>query len=175
MVAAQGDEVISIGKVADIFAGRGITQRVKAADNMALFDCLLAQTDTAPEGSLIFVNFVDFDTLYGHRRDVAGYATALEAFDTRLPELEARMRRDDIALITADHGCDPTWPGTDHTREQVPVLFFGPRVRTTKLGRCESFADMGQTIADWLGTPPLAQGRVLPVADGTATAVPSEP
>ena len=165
-IVAHGGEVISIGKIADIFAGRGITQRFKGADNMALFDCLLAQAGAAPEGSLVFVNFVDFDMLYGHRRDAAGYAAALEAFDARLPEFEARMRRDDIALITADHGCDPTWPGVDHTREQVPVLFFGPRVRATNLGRCESFADMGQTIAAWLGVPALAEGTSLPVADG---------
>jgi phosphopentomutase len=164
-VAAHGGQVVSIGKIADIFAGRGVTQRLKGAHNMALFDHLLEQADTAPEASLVFVNFVDFDMLYGHRRDIAGYATALEAFDERIPQFEAKMRRDDIALITADHGCDPTWPGHDHTREQVPALFFGPRVQSRNLGRCESFADMGQTLAAWLRLPALEAGCVLPVSD----------
>ena len=164
-VAAHGGEVISIGKIADIFADRGVSQRMKGVNNMALFDCLLEQADDAPEGSLVFVNFVDFDMLYGHRRDVAGYAAALEAFDQRLPQFEAKMQRDDIALITADHGCDPTWIGNDHTREQVPALFFGPDVPASNLGRCESFADMGQTIAAWLGAPVLESGAVLPVSN----------
>jgi len=164
-VAAHGGQVVSIGKIADIFAGRGVTRRLKGANNMTLFDCLLEQADTAPDGSLVFVNFVDFDMLYGHRRDVPGYAGALEAFDRRIPQFEAKMRGDDLALITADHGCDPTWPGHDHTREQVPALFFGPHVNSGNLGRCESFADMGQTVAAWLGLPALETGSVLPVAD----------
>lgn len=167
-VATHGGQVISIGKIADIFAGRGVTQRLKGADNMALFDCLLEQTHTAPDASLVFVNFVDFDMLFGHRRDIAGYAGALEAFDERIPQFEAKLRRDDIALITADHGCDPTWPGHDHTREQVPALFFGPRVQSRNLGRCGSFADMGQTVAAWLGLPALASGQSLPVAERQA-------
>ncbi|MBT3535123.1 MAG: phosphopentomutase, partial [Rhodospirillaceae bacterium] len=107
---------------------------------------------------LVFTNFVDFDMLYGHRRDVEGYAAALENFDTRLLEFEARLRPGDLALITADHGCDPTHPGTDHTREHVPVLFFGPGIVGRELGRRDSFADMGQTIARHLGLEPLAHG-----------------
>jgi len=158
-LTGRGGTVISVGKIADIFAHRGITRSVKAGDNMALFDALLEQAGTAPDNSLVFTNFVDFDMLYGHRRDVAGYATALEAFDVRLPEFEARLRPGDLALITADHGCDPAFPGTDHTREHVPVLFFGPGVRARDLGRRESFADMGQTIARHLGLGPLAHGR----------------
>ncbi len=110
-------------------------------------------------GALVFANFVDFDMLYGHRRDVVGYAAALEAFDRRLPELEAQLRPGDLVLATADHGCDPTWPGTDHTREHVPVLFFGPGVPAGPLGKRASFADMGQTIARHLGLSPLAHGR----------------
>jgi phosphopentomutase len=167
-VAAHGGQVISIGKIADIFAGRGVTQRLKGANNMALFDCLLEQTDRAPDGSLVFANFVDFDMLHGHRRDITGYAAALEAFDERIPQFEAKMRHDDLALITADHGCDPTWPGHDHTREQVPALFFGPRVQSRNLGRCESFADMGQTIAVWLGLPALTAGKALAVTERQA-------
>ena len=107
----------------------------------------------------MFANFVDFDMLYGHRRDVIGYAAALEAFDRRLPELEAKLRPGDLVLATADHGCDPTRPGSDHTREHVPVLFFGPGVPAGPLGKRLSFADMGQTIARHLGHSPLGHGR----------------
>lgn len=158
-LSAAGGEVISVGKIADIFAGRGVGRTVKAAGNMALFDATVAEAGSAGDRSLVFTNFVDFDMLYGHRRDVAGYAAALEAFDARLPELEARLRPGDLALITADHGCDPTWPGSDHTREHVPVMFFGPGVAPRDLGRRKSFADMGQTVAAHLGLAPLAHGR----------------
>lgn len=156
---AAGRAVVSVGKIADIFAHRGISEKVAAADNMALFDALLAQARSAPDGSLVFVNFVDFDQLYGHRRDPLGYAAALEAFDVRLPEFEALMRAGDLALITADHGCDPTWPGTDHTREHVPMLWFGPGVTPRDLGRRASFADMGQTLAAHLGIALLDHGE----------------
>jgi phosphopentomutase len=154
-----GHEVISVGKIADIFGQRGITRRVKGEDNAALVDVTLELMQNAPEGSLTFVNLVDFDTLFGHRRDVPGYAAALESFDKRLPELQAAMRSGDLALISADHGCDPTAGGTDHTREFVPVLFFGPSAPAKPLGRRTSFADMGQTIAKHLGISPLAHGQ----------------
>lgn len=153
-----GREVISVGKIADIFGGRGPTRKVKGEDNAALVDVTLELMANAPDGSLTFANFVDFDTLFGHRRDVAGYAAALEAFDARIPEFQAAMRPGDLALITADHGCDPTSGGTDHTREFVPVLFFGPSAPTGSLGRRASFADMGQTIAKHLNIAPLAHG-----------------
>jgi phosphopentomutase len=153
-----GGEVVSIGKIADIFAHRGLSQKRKAADNAALFDATLSAADEFADNALIFTNFVDFDMLFGHRRDVPGYAAALEAFDRRLPEFLERLQPGDVALITADHGCDPTWPGSDHTREHVPVLFFGPGVRPGPLGRRESFADMGQTLAQHLGLPALAHG-----------------
>ncbi len=153
-----GGEVVSIGKIADIFAHRGLSQKRKAADNAALFDATLSAADEFADNALIFTNFVDFDMLFGHRRNVPGYAAALEAFDRRLPEFLERLKPGDVALITADHGCDPTWPGSDHTREHVPVLFFGPRVRPGSLGRRESFADMGQTLAQHLGLPALAHG-----------------
>lgn len=154
-----GREVISVGKIADIFGQRGLTRNVKGEDNAALVDVTLELMASAPAGSLTFVNLVDFDTLFGHRRDVPGYAAALEAFDKRLPKIEAAMRPGDLALISADHGCDPTAGGTDHTREFVPVLFFGPAVPSGPLGRRESFADMGQTIARHLGIAPLAHGQ----------------
>ncbi|MBL8711135.1 MAG: phosphopentomutase, partial [Rhodospirillaceae bacterium] len=154
-----GREVISVGKIADIFGGRGLTRRVKAADNASLTDATLKLMAEAPDGSLTFTNFVDFDTLYGHRRDVPGYAAALEAFDARLPEMIGALRPGDLALISADHGCDPTAGGTDHTREFVPVLFFGPAAPDRSLGRRASFADMGQTLAGHLGIAPLRHGK----------------
>lgn len=154
-----GREVISVGKIADIFAHRGISQKVKGEDNAALVDVTLDLMKEAPDRSLTFANFVDFDTLFGHRRDVAGYAAALEAFDRRIPEFLAAMREGDLALITADHGCDPTTGGTDHTREYVPVLFFGPAAPKVSLGRRASFADMGQTIAGHLEIAPLVHGK----------------
>jgi phosphopentomutase len=113
----------------------------------------------ADEGALIFTNFVDFDQEYGHRRDVAGYAAALEAFDGRLPELIARLRPDDLMILTADHGNDPTWPGTDHTREEVPILIFSPALSKGEIGIRQSFADIGESAAHWLGLPPGPHGR----------------
>jgi phosphopentomutase len=158
-VSASGAEVWSIGKIADIFAHRGISKKLKADDNSGLFDRTLEAMGGAGDRSLVFANFVDFDQLYGHRRDVVGYAAALEAFDRRLPELEARLQLGDLVLATADHGCDPTFRGTDHTREHVPVLFFGPAVPSGSLGKRESFTDMGQTVARHLQLAPLAHGR----------------
>lgn len=153
-----GGTVVAVGKIADIFAHRGITQAIAAKDNHAVLDATLAALETAPDHSLVFANFVDFDAIYGHRRDVAGYAAALEAFDARLPALEAALKPGDLALITADHGCDPTWHGTDHTREQVPMLWLGPGVRPVDLGTRATFADMGQTVARHLGLAPLDHG-----------------
>ncbi|MCC5792414.1 MAG: phosphopentomutase [Legionellaceae bacterium] len=154
----QGREVIAIGKTADIFAHRGISQTMKAENNMALFDRTLEALQSAPSGSLIFTNFVDFDSSYGHRRDTAGYAHALEQFDARLPELDAVLRKGDMVIITADHGCDPTQAGSDHTREHIPVLAFGPELSSAFIGRRDSFADIGQSMAEWLHTDALSQG-----------------
>ncbi len=160
-LTASGGQVISVGKISDIFAGRGISQCIKAKDNMALFDAMLDSFSKAQDQTLIFVNFVDFDSHYGHRRDVAGYARALEEFDTRLPELKALMQNGDLALITADHGCDPTQAGSDHTREHVPVLFFGPDIQPQAIGARQSFADMGQTIAKHFQLPALPHGEAI--------------
>jgi phosphopentomutase len=158
-IAAGGHRVIGIGKIADIFAGRGVAETRKADDNMGLVDRTLEALDEAGDGDLVFANYVDFDTLFGHRRNVAGYAAALEAFDRRLPEIEARLRPGDLALITADHGCDPTFKGTDHTREHVPVLFFGLGFAPHSIDIRKSFADMGQTLAAHLGLAPLQYGE----------------
>jgi phosphopentomutase len=155
---AEGRAVIGIGKIPDIFAHSGISEEVRADGNAKLFDAMLEWTGKAPEGSIVFTNFVDFDTLYGHRRDVAGYAGALEAFDARIPELKAALRPDDLVLFSADHGCDPTWTGTDHTREHIPVLAFGPRVVPGPIGVRRSFADIGQSLAKHLGLQPLPAG-----------------
>lgn len=158
VASGEGREVIAVGKIGDIFAHQGMTRTIKAAGNDALFDETMRQVREAPDGALVFVNFVDFDMLYGHRRDVAGYAAALEAFDARLPELEAVLKADDIVILTADHGCDPTWRGSDHTREFVPVVGFGPGLAPRALGRRKSFADIGASLASWLALPPLAHG-----------------
>ncbi len=156
---AAGGQVISIGKMGDIYAHRGTGREVKADGNAALFDTLLAETGTAPDNTLVLANFVDFDMLFGHRRDIAGYAAALEDFDRRLPRFEAMLRPGDLAVITADHGCDPSWPGSDHTRENVPVLAFGPGIGAGDIGHRHSFADVGQSLALHLGHAPLAEGR----------------
>ncbi len=153
-----GREVVSIGKIADIYAHQGLTQEIKADGNMALFDATLTAMKSAPQGSVVFTNFVDFDSSYGHRRDIAGYAHALEAFDKRLPELYALLQPDDLVLIAADHGCDPSFPGSDHTREHIPALLYGPKVKSTFIGRRDSFADIGQSLAQHLKIAPLAHG-----------------
>lgn len=157
VVKASGSPVISIGKISDIFAQRGISHSVKAPSNSRIVDALIKQMANVDEG-LLFANLVDFDSVYGHQRDVAGYAQAIEEFDSRLPEIESILRPNDLVLITADHGCDPTWRGTDHTREYVPVLFNGPKVSKTNLGKRTSFADMGATIAAHLNTRKLDYG-----------------
>lgn len=153
-----GGEVIAIGKVADIYAHQGVTKMIKASGNAVLFEAFIEQARVAPDNSIVFVNLVDFDMVYGHRRDVVGYAKALEDFDAKLPELEAALKSGDMVVITADHGCDPTWPGSDHTREHVPVIAFGPAVKPGPLGKRDSFADIGQTIAKHLGLPALPYG-----------------
>lgn len=151
-------EVIAIGKVADIFAHQGLTKTIKADGNQALFAETLMALAEAPAGSLIFTNFVDFDSLYGHRRDVIGYARALEQFDAQLFHLEGLLKANDIVVIAADHGCDPSLPGSDHTREHIPVLVFGPGLKSQFIGRRETFADIGQSLAEHLQIEPLLHG-----------------
>ncbi|WP_147696134.1 phosphopentomutase [Vogesella mureinivorans] len=157
-LAEAGGQVVSVGKIADIYAHVGITQKYKATGLDELWDTTLAALKTTPGHSIIFTNFVDFDSSYGHRRDVAGYARALEQFDARLPELLAAMGDDDIVILTADHGCDPTWPGSDHTREHIPVLCYGKQVKPGSLGERATFADIGQSVASWLGVPAMDYG-----------------
>jgi len=160
-VKDAGAEVIALGKISDIFAGQGVTRLVKGPDNMALFDRLLEVTDEAPGKSLTFVNFVDFDMHFGHRRDVAGYSNALHELDARLPEFMAKLQPDDLVVITADHGCDPTAPGSDHTREHIPMIFFGPNVKPQELPTADTFSSIGATLAKHLGVKPLSNGTAL--------------
>ena len=156
--SVSGGEVISIGKIADIFAHQGITQKFKAHGNEQIFEVLMDQIDNSVDNAILFANMVDFDMLYGHRRDVPGYAAALEEFDQALPRLHAALRPDDVVVLTADHGCDPTWPGSDHTREFVPVIAFGPKVAASNIGKRDTFADIGASLARHLGLAPLAFG-----------------
>ncbi|MDF1794276.1 MAG: phosphopentomutase [Thalassobaculaceae bacterium] len=152
-----GGDVVSIGKIGDIFAHAGTGEEIKATGNGGVFDTLMSVTARDQDNALVVANFVDFDTLYGHRRDVAGYAAALEAFDRLLPRFLDALRPGDLAVLTADHGCDPTWRGTDHTREQVPVLFVGPGVAAGDLGQL-AYADVGASLAGHLGLAPGAHG-----------------
>lgn len=152
-------DVYAIGKIADIYAHRGITEGIFADGHDALFDATLAKQAKAKDHSLTFTNFVDFDSKYGHRRDIPGYARALEHLDRRLPEFIEKMQPGDIAFITADHGCDPSLPGSDHTREHVPVLVFGPGIKPVNLGKRSSFADIGATIAEYFDIAPLKHGK----------------
>ena len=146
----------AVGKIGDIFSHRGISHLHKGKSDADLADHLLRLADAAEPGSLTFANLVEFDSLYGHRRDVPGYAEALEWFDAVAARLLARLRPGDLALFTADHGNDPTWPGTDHTRERVPVLGWGVGARA--IGQV-GYADVGSSVADWLGIPAPAAGR----------------
>ncbi|MGF1764135.1 phosphopentomutase [Aliivibrio kagoshimensis] len=159
LVEEKNGEVISVGKISDIYAGCGITKKIKATGIEALFDATKEEITQAGDNSLVFTNFVDFDSAYGHRRNVAGYAAALEYFDGRLPEILAMLKEDDVLILTADHGCDPTWPGSDHTREHIPVMVYGEKIKAGSLGRRESFADIGQSLAEYFGTSKMDYGR----------------
>lgn len=150
-LTARGSKVIGIGKIGDIFAHQGISEVRKGASNDALFDKALGAMKDAGDGDLVFANFVDFDMLFGHRRDIAGYAAALEAFDRRLPEALERLKPGDLLVLTADHGCDPSWRGSDHTRERVPVIGLGPGFAGGDAGLRRTFADIGETVAEHLG------------------------
>ena len=154
VLTKAGREVISVGKIGDIYAHSGTGKEFKASGNAALMAETLRHMDELKDGGFLMTNFVEFDTEYGHRRDVEGYGRALERFDAMLPEALAKLRRDDLLIITADHGNDPTWTGTDHTREAIPILCN----QKFEIGRRESFADIGQSIATHLELPALSAG-----------------
>ena len=147
ILTGAGRPLVTIGKIGDIFAHRGTGREIKAHGNDANLTAALDAFRALPDGGFAFANLVDFDTEWGHRRDVPGYAAALEAFDRRVPEIWASLKPGDLAVVTADHGNDPTWRGTDHTREHTPILAFGPAVAPGPIGRRETFADIGATIA----------------------------
>ena len=157
-LAKQGRPVFGVGKIEDIFTGRGVSAAVHTTSDADGVDQTLKAMREQDDG-LIFTNLVDFDTLYGHRNDVAGYARNLELLDARLPEVLGALGEHDVFLLTADHGCDPADTSTDHTREHVPLLVRGPAVRPGRdLGVRSTFADLGQTLADNFGLAPLAAG-----------------
>jgi phosphopentomutase len=156
-VVQAGKSVFAVGKIEDIFAGQGITRAVHTESNMDGIDKTL-EAMRATGAGLVFTNLVDFDMVYGHRNDAAGYAEALEAVDRRLPELMGALRPDDVLILTADHGCDPTTSSTDHSREYVPLLVLGAHVRPVDLRTRETFADVAASIADWLKTPAPTSG-----------------
>ena len=158
-LTAQGRTVVTVGKIGDIFAHRATGTEIKPFGNAAMLDAALEAWDGLPDGGFCFVNLVDFDTEFGHRRDIPGYAAALEAFDRHLPHIEAALRPGDIAVITADHGNDPSWPGTDHTREHVPILAFGPGIEPKPLGRRSSFSDIAASLGAFLGIGPVGPGH----------------
>jgi phosphopentomutase len=156
-LTAAGVPVTGVGKIGDIFAQRGLASSLHTEGNADGMRVTLDALDASPRG-LLFVNLVDFDMLYGHRNDCDGFRAALEALDAWLPALEAKLGARDAVFMTADHGNDPTTPGTDHTRERVPLLAFGPAIRPTAVGVRPSFCDLGATIAEALGIAPLPRG-----------------
>jgi phosphopentomutase len=162
ILQAKGFFTVGIGKIGDLFGHRGLSAEIHTAGNQDGVDrTLAAMEDYRKQKGLIFVNLVDFDMLYGHRRNVTGYAGALEAFDRRIPEILEALAADDLLILTADHGCDPSYKAhTDHTREYVPLLVYGPGIQKgVDLGTRSTFADCGQTIADLLGAGQLASGK----------------
>ena len=159
ILAKRGIPVLSIGKVKDLFAGRGVSASVHTASDAQGMEAVERAVGEAPPG-LVFANLVDFDAMYGHRNDAAGYAANLERFDERLGRLLPLFRGEDLLVLTADHGNDPTTPSTDHSREFVPLLAYGARVQAgANLGDRATFADLGQTLAEIFGVGPLARGR----------------
>ncbi|AXV17081.1 phosphopentomutase [Neorhizobium sp. SOG26] len=154
-----GRSVHAVGKIGDIFAHQGVTRVIKATGNHDIMQASLAAMDEAAIGDLVFSNLVDFDMLYGHRRDVPGYAAALEAFDLMIPDIHRRLKPGDLVILTADHGCDPTWRGTDHTRERVPIMAFGPGIRSRSIGIRSTYADIAETVASHLSIAPGPHGR----------------
>ena len=152
-------DVIAIGKIADIFAHSGITKTLKVSGLQNLIQTTLQEISQKQRFSIIFTNFVDFDSEYGHRRDVKGYKEALEYFDSELPKILNMLSKEDLLVIIADHGNDPTWYGTDHTREHVPILFYGNNINPQSIGKRNTFSDVAQSIAYYLDLPKLKHGK----------------
>jgi len=159
VLSEKGLEVAAVGKIRDIFAGRGISRSVHTHNNEEGIEATLEEIKKPFKG-LIFTNLVDYDMLYGHRNDVEGYAKALERFDLRIPDIMDAMSSDDVLIITADHGCDPTTESTDHSREYIPILVYGEQVRPgVDLGIRESYSDIGATVLDLFDIHAKLRGR----------------
>lgn len=157
-IISDGGKVLAVGKIKDIFAGAGISEYVYTTGNEDGINKTLEYMDR-DDASIIFTNLVDYDMLYGHRRDIDGYAKAVAYFDERLPEIMSKMKDDDVLMITADHGCDPGYTKTtDHTREYVPFIMYGKNIKPVNLGTRHTFADMGATVLDYLGVPSTIAG-----------------
>jgi phosphopentomutase len=152
-----GRHVISVGKIGDIYGHIGTGEEIKVVGNAAMMEKVMELMPTLKDGGLLMTNFVDFDTLYGHRRDPIGYGRLLETFDRELPRVFAQMREGDVLILTADHGNDPTWKGTEHTREQIPIMIYGKGPGS--IGHRKSFADIGQSVAAHLQLPKLGAGE----------------
>ena len=158
-IKESSQDVIAVGKIKDIFASRGITESVYTGSNVEGIDRTMEYLDKDFAG-LCFVNLVDFDMVYGHRNDTVGYAKALTEFDKALPEILSRLKDDDLLIITADHGCDPGFTkSTDHTREHIPALIFGKRIKSVNLGTRQGFCHIGKTICDYLGVKADTEGK----------------
>ena len=159
VLSKAGRDVVSVGKIGDIFAHSGTGREYKVAGNPAFMATTLEHMDGVGDGGFLMTNFVDFDTDYGHRRDPIGYGRALEIFDAQVPQIMRKLRNGDLLVLTADHGNDPTWTGTDHTREQIPVITYMRGMTPGSFGHRKTFADIGQTIALHLGVGPLGAGK----------------
>ena len=158
---SSGKDVLAVGKIFDIFAGKGITEHVYTSGNAEGIERTLEYLDQDFEG-LCFINLVDYDMLYGHRRDVDGYAKALTYFDEKLPKIMGKMRPDDILMITADHGCDPAYTATtDHTREYTPFIMYGQKIEPLNMGTRKTFADIAATVLQYFGISPAFEGESL--------------
>lgn len=156
-----GKDVIAVGKINDIFAGKGITEFTYTSGNAEGIEKTLEYLDKDFDG-LCFINLVDYDMLYGHRRDIDGYAKAITYFDEKLPEIMSKMREDDVLMITADHGCDPAYTKTtDHTREYTPFIMYGPKLQPKNLGTREGFCDIAATVLDYLGVEQKVSGNSM--------------
>lgn len=161
VLSKNGKDVIAVGKIQDIFAGKGVTEFVYTSGNEEGIERTLEYLDKDFEG-LCFVNLVDYDSLYGHRRDVDGYARALSYFDGKLPEIVAKMRKEDVLMVTADHGCDPAYLATtDHTREYTPFLMYGAQIAPKNLGTRKTFADIAATVVQYFGIMPNFPGESM--------------
>jgi len=159
LIDEKQGQVIAIGKVSDIYSGVGISKKIKSTGLNELCNATIHEIKKSVNNTLIFTNLVDFDSNWGHRRDVAGYARGLELFDDRLSEIINLVKRNDLLILTADHGCDPTWKGTDHTRENVPILIYSPGIKTDFLGHRKTFSDIGQTIAKYFLLSRMTYGK----------------